>query len=129
GCTDTLAGEVFIPEPPSASLDIDYDVCVADVSANLVSLQGDALEFEWSIFDIPGNNYNFLMDDNNQETPQPNPVPLSELDLLSDSTFIVNVNVGNFCETISLSDTVNYISPPDVEMDIANTSGTQFCLP
>jgi gliding motility-associated-like protein len=129
GCSDSLFGNIFIPQPPSAELEIEYDPCIPDVFAELIDLEGMALNFDWSLTDNVGVNYDFLMSDDSQETPVPNPIPLSQLNLPTDTTFYIEVEVFNFCESLTLEDTVNYIAAPSIEIDIANTSGDLFCLP
>lgn len=129
GCSDTLSGDIFIPEPPSAELEVTYDICIGDALTELISLRGDMLTFSWNVSDIPGNNYNFLLDDNNFESPIPNPIPFSDLNLYTDTTFLITATIENVCSSITLQDTVNYISKPNIAIDLDNVAGTKFCLP
>ncbi|MFN2424547.1 MAG: PKD domain-containing protein [Cryomorphaceae bacterium] len=129
GCTDTLSGNLFVPQPPSATLELDYDPCVADVRADLLNVSGDLLEYSWSIYDNPGNDYGYLLDADDGNEPSPNPIPLSSLFLPTDTTFYVEVVIANVCDTLVLTDTVNFIAPPNIGIDIFGEPGGVFCLP
>jgi PKD repeat protein len=129
GCQDTLIGQIEILQAPNASLLLEYDPCVLSIDAQLIDVEGDALSFEWDIYDNPGNSYNYLLTDNFSINPQPNPIPLNELNLYSDSTFYFAVDIWNICETVTLIDSVTYISPPDIDIDIAAGNVLDYCFP
>jgi PKD repeat protein len=129
GCVDTLFGDLFILQPPSALLETEYDPCIADVWATLDDIKGDLLEFQWSLSNNPGDDFGFLLDANNESAPVPNPIPFSNLFLPTDSTFYVEVMLSNVCDTLILTDTIHFIAKPDIAIDITGQPGGVFCLP
>ena len=142
GCEDTLSGEIFIPEPPSATLQVDYDSCVADVDVALPGLTGDNLDFDWSVDLMSiGDNNDWtnvsadVLSDQYSSLPVPNPIPLGDLAFTTDTAFTIGVDISNpQCSgfefySLQLDTSGYYIAPPDLYIDILDTSGTVFCSP
>jgi gliding motility-associated-like protein len=130
GCQDTLTSTIWILEPPSFDLTLEYDPCIIDVMVSYDSLSGDSLIYDWQLFDNPGNNYtNLLLESNSDSLPIPNPILFSDLELFSDTTFFISLTMNNICTAVNWLDSVNYISPPQVEIDILAGNEIEYCLP
>lgn len=121
GCMDTLVGEIYIPEPPSASLTLDYDSCTVEAQFGLEDVSGDDLQFLWDVV--------YPLTDDSGLLPVPNPVPYLELNSEEDSLYPVEVQIFNGCDAITLTDEVQYVAPPNIQIDLTEDLPLTLCAP
>ena len=121
GCSDTLASTIYVPQPPSADLVLDYDECVGDATATLEDLLGDDLEFLWDV--------EYPLVDATAVAPVPNPIPYSDLTANIDATYQLEVTLFNACNSITLTDSVVFIATPDIAIDISEDVPFTGCTP
>lgn len=121
GCTDTLASTLFVPQPPSAELQLTYDPCVGDTDFELLNLEGDELEYLWEV--------DYILTDNTQQLPVPNPVPYGSVTGNVDTTFHITATIFNACNTLILTDSVEFIATPDISIDISEDLPFTGCAP